>query len=150
MTEGSSSIRTYTIIFVCLVVLMFATIGAALLDLGQLNLGVAMAIAVIKATLVILFFMHVKYSGRLVWAYSSGAFVWLAIALVFTFADYLTRGTVPRRLPSQPAASLFHEAKQLAQPAPFPGTDQLPNPVESTGVVPAPPLSTPGQPLRSP
>ena len=63
----------------------------AFFDLGPLNTVVALAIAVIKATLVVLFFMHVKYSTRLTWAVVLGSIFWLGIMLVLTMSDYLTR-----------------------------------------------------------
>ncbi len=58
---------------------------------GALNTVVALAIACTKATLVVLFFMHVKYSTRLTWAVVLGSVFWLFILLALTFNDYLTR-----------------------------------------------------------
>jgi cytochrome c oxidase subunit 4 len=58
---------------------------------GALNVIVALTIATFKATLVILFFMHAKYSARLTWAVVLGSVLWLGILLVLTFSDYLTR-----------------------------------------------------------
>ena len=58
----------------------------------------ALAIAVFKATLVVLFFMHVKYSTRLTWAVVVGSVFWLGILLVLTMSDYLTRGVAHLRL----------------------------------------------------
>jgi cytochrome c oxidase subunit 4 len=58
---------------------------------GALNVIVALTIATFKAALVILFFMHVKYSSRLTWAVVVGSVFWLGILLVLTFSDYLTR-----------------------------------------------------------
>jgi cytochrome c oxidase subunit 4 len=52
---------------------------------------VALTIAVLKATLVVLFFMHVKYSTRLTWAVVLGSIFWLGIMFVLTMSDYLTR-----------------------------------------------------------
>jgi cytochrome c oxidase subunit 4 len=52
----------------------------------------ALTIAVLKATLVVLFFMHVKYSTRLTWLVIAGSVFWLGILLALTFSDYLTRG----------------------------------------------------------
>ena len=57
-----------------------------------LNMIVALGIACVKAFLVILFFMHVKYSGRLVQLVVASAFVWLSLLIVITLSDYLTRG----------------------------------------------------------
>ncbi len=62
------------------------------IDLGRLNTIVAMAIAVTKAVLVVLFFMHVRYSTRLTKLVVVSAFMWLALLLGVTMIDYLTRG----------------------------------------------------------
>ena len=70
----------------------------AFLDLGALNTVVALAIAVFKATLVVLFFMHVKYSTRLTWAVVLGSVFWLGILLALTMGDYLTRVVAHLRL----------------------------------------------------
>jgi cytochrome c oxidase subunit 4 len=64
----------------------------AFLDLGAMNTVAALAIATFKAVLVILFFMHVKYSTRLTWAVVLGGIFWLGILLTLTMSDYLTRG----------------------------------------------------------
>src|SRR3989442_15931908 len=58
----------------------------------SLNTPIALLIATIKAVLVILFFMHVIHSTRLTWVVVVGAFLWLGVLFVLTFADYLTRG----------------------------------------------------------
>jgi len=83
--------RTYYLIFLTLMVCTAVTVAVAFIDLGPLNVVVAMAIAVLKATLVVLFFMHVKYSTRLTWAVVAGSVFWLGILLVMTLGDYLTR-----------------------------------------------------------
>jgi len=62
---------------------------------GPLNAIVALTIAVIKATLVILYFMHVRYSGRLIWLVIGSALFWLAIMFAITFSDYSSRGWLP-------------------------------------------------------
>ena len=61
------------------------------LDLGRLNTVAALAIACFKALIVVLYFMHVKYSTRLTWAVVAGSVFWLGILLTLTFSDYLTR-----------------------------------------------------------
>ena len=63
----------------------------AQVDLGMWNTPIALIIATIKAVLVILFFMHVIHSTRLTWVVVIGAFLWLGVLFVLTFADYLTR-----------------------------------------------------------
>ena len=75
-------------------VLMFftaLTVGVAFLDLGFMNVFVAIGIAVVKAVLVILFFMHVRYGTRLTMIFASAGFVWLVIMIVIVLCDYMTR-----------------------------------------------------------
>src|SRR6476619_6071301 len=84
--------RTYYVIYVILLVGTYLTWQVALFDLGPMNTVVALTIAVFKATLVVLFFMHVKYGTRLTWVVVLGSVFWLGILLALTFGDYLTRG----------------------------------------------------------
>lgn len=84
-------LSTYYAIFAALIVGTVITVWVAFIDLGALNTVVAMAIACTKATLVVLYFMHVKYSSKLTWAVVSGSVFWLLIMLALTFNDYLTR-----------------------------------------------------------
>jgi cytochrome c oxidase subunit IV len=84
-------LRTYYLIFLTLMACTAITVAVAFVDLGPLNVVVAMTIAVLKATLVVLFFMHVKYSTRLTWAVILGSIFWLGILIVMTAGDYLTR-----------------------------------------------------------
>ena len=87
--------RVYYNIFAALLALTLLTVGAAFLDLGRLNTILALTIAVGKATLVLLFFMHVRYSSHVIWvAVGAGAF-WVGMLLVLTMSDYLTRGWLP-------------------------------------------------------
>ncbi len=84
--------RVYYTIFGILMLCTYLTVQIAFFDLGPLNTIAALVIAVLKATLVILFFMHVKYSTRLTWAVVIGGIFWLGILLTLTMGDYLTRG----------------------------------------------------------
>lgn len=86
------STRTYLVIFLLLMALLGVTVGVAFVDLGRFNLPAAMAIAVVKAVLIVMFFMHVKYASRLTWVFASAGFFWLAIMLIFTMTDYMSRG----------------------------------------------------------
>jgi len=83
--------RVYYTIFAVLMLCTGLTVAIAFVDLGPFNIVAALVIAVFKAALVILFFMHVKYGSRLTWAVVVGSVFWLAILLVLTFSDYLTR-----------------------------------------------------------
>ena len=91
MSEHVVSTRTYYAIFITLMVLTAVTVWVATLDLGRLNIVAALAIAVIKATLVLLYFMHLRYSPRLTWLIVSVAFVWLLILIGLIMSDELTR-----------------------------------------------------------
>ena len=83
----------YFWVFVALIVLLVLTVAAAFIPHrgGIFNVGLALAIAVIKATLVILFFMHVAEANRLTKLFVAGTFIWLLIMFAFTFTDYLSR-----------------------------------------------------------
>ena len=83
---------TYYTIFGALMVLTAITVAVAFVDIGIMNFPVALAIAITKATLVILFFMHVKYSSRLTKLFVGMAFFFLAILFGLTLTDYLSRG----------------------------------------------------------
>jgi cytochrome c oxidase subunit IV len=88
------SVKLYAVIFIALVALTLTTTGVAFIDLGgSINVIVALTIAVVKALLVILFFMHVRYSDRLTWIFVGAGFFWLAIMMALTLGDFLTRGS---------------------------------------------------------
>jgi len=92
MSEHIVQPRVYITIFLALMVGTTLTVLAAFYDFpGPLNAVVALTIAVLKATLVILYFMHVRYSGRLIWLVIAAALFWLAIMFSITFSDYWTR-----------------------------------------------------------
>ncbi len=84
--------RTYYTIFAILMVCTYLTWQVAYFDLGALNTIAALGIAVLKAVLVVLFFMHVRGSTRLTKLVIVGGFFWLGILLALTMGDYLTRG----------------------------------------------------------
>src|SRR4029453_5723467 len=83
--------RVYYLIFAILMICTALTVGIAFVDLGPFNVVAALTIAVFKATLVVLFFMHVKYGTRLTWAVVAGSVFWLGILLALTMGHYLTR-----------------------------------------------------------
>jgi len=87
--------KIYFAVFTALIVLTATTTAISFLDLGPWNTVVALGIAFVKATLVALFFMHVKYSPPLTRIVVAGGLFWLAILLALTLSDFLTRGWVP-------------------------------------------------------
>jgi cytochrome c oxidase subunit 4 len=96
MSEYIVQPRIYIVIFLALMVGTGLTVLAAFRDFpGPLNAVVALTIAVVKATLVILYFMHVRYSSRLIWLVIGSALFWLAIMFALTISDYWTRTWLP-------------------------------------------------------
>ena len=87
----------YYMVFGALIVGTILTVAAAKVDLGPLNNIVMLAIAGTKATLVILFFMHVRWSSRLTWVVAMAGFFWLAL-LFGVMGDYMSRGWIPGTL----------------------------------------------------
>jgi cytochrome c oxidase subunit IV len=95
MTQEIVPRQVYYTVFGALLGLTLLTIGVAFIDLGPLNAIMALTIAVGKATLVLLFFMHVRYSSHLVWVFIGAGVFWVGMLLVLTMSDYLTRGWLP-------------------------------------------------------
>ena len=92
MSGHVSPKSVYYGIFGALMVLTAVTVGVAFINLGPMNFPVAIGIAITKATLVILFFMHAKYSSRLTKLFVGTAFFFLFIMLGLSLTDYLSRG----------------------------------------------------------
>jgi cytochrome c oxidase subunit 4 len=84
----------YFTIFGALMVGTILTVLVAKFDLGPLNNIVMLTVACAKALLVVLYFMHVRWSPRLTWVVATAGFVWLIIMFGMTMADYLSRGWV--------------------------------------------------------
>ena len=92
MSEHIVSVRVYFMIFLALMAGTALTVAAAFYDFPwQFNTVIALTIAAVKATLVVLYFMHVRYSPRLVWVIVASALFWLGIMFALTFSDYFTR-----------------------------------------------------------
>ena len=101
-------VKTYVAIFIALLVLTALTTAVAFVDLGPFNTVVALTIAVIKMLLVILFFMHVKYSSGLTKIVIVAGFFFLAILVSLTLADELTRNWTPNPGPWSAIVPLLH------------------------------------------
>jgi cytochrome c oxidase subunit 4 len=97
----------YIVVLIALMGLLVLTLIATFVDLDKLiagpnhqghaywNMAVALLIAILKALLIIMFFMHIKYSPRLTWPFAVAGFVWLGILLTLTMSDYTTRNYPP-------------------------------------------------------
>jgi cytochrome c oxidase subunit 4 len=84
----------YYAVFAALIVGTLLTYAAARVDMGALNNVVMLTIALTKALLVILFFMHVRWGTRLTWLVVASGFFWLLIMFSITMSDFLTRGWI--------------------------------------------------------
>lgn len=82
----------YYMVFAALIVGTILTVIVAKFDLGPFNNIVMLTIACTKALLVVLFFMHVRWSSRLTWVVAGSGFFWLLILFVLTMSDYMSRG----------------------------------------------------------
>lgn len=92
MTHHIVPIKVYLSVFIALMVLMAATVAVAFVDLGIFSNIVAMVIAVAKTTLIMLFFMHLRYNSRLIQIFAVVGFLFVLILVSFTVSDYITRG----------------------------------------------------------
>ena len=90
-THSHPTVGLYVLIVLTLMVLTCATWAIAFINLGIFNPVVALTIAVIKAVLVILFFMHVRYSSQLTKVTVAAGFFWLMILITLSLSDYLSR-----------------------------------------------------------
>jgi cytochrome c oxidase subunit IV len=107
MTSGPIHIATphhiapkplYYAVFGALIVGTVLTVLAAKVDMGAFNNVIMLTIAITKATLVVLYFMHVRWGSRLTWVIVGSSFFWLLIMFTFTMMDYMSRGWVPGTL----------------------------------------------------
>jgi cytochrome c oxidase subunit 4 len=94
MSEHVAPKRLYYFVFLALMIGTGLTVAAAFVDMGALNNVVMLTIACVKALLVILFFMHVRWSTRLTWVIVASGFFWLLILFSLTMTDYMSRGWV--------------------------------------------------------
>jgi cytochrome c oxidase subunit IV len=92
------SVAMYWKVFGWLMVLLVLTLVAAMFDLGWVNVPIALTIAGVKMFIVVLYFMHLKYSSFLIRGVAVAGFIWLAILFVFTLSDYLARDWVSTRV----------------------------------------------------
>ena len=87
--------RVYYSVYAILLGLVLLTWGLSYLHLSHpLSVSVALTIAIVKALLVVLFFMHVRYSSWLTWVFVGAGIAWMGHILILTMSDYLTRGIV--------------------------------------------------------
>jgi cytochrome c oxidase subunit IV len=86
-----SAYRTYIVVWIALLILTILTWWVSYIDLGMGNVAVALIIASLKASLVALFFMHLRYENKLVWGFALVPLLFLALIIFGTLADTLSR-----------------------------------------------------------
>jgi len=102
--------KIFVRVFITLVILTLITVGVSRIDLGVMNIVVAMVIASIKAMIVALFFMHLKYENKLTWLYAAFPLFLLATLLAGVFIDNPFRHPNQLDPDNQPAAAVHAEA----------------------------------------
>ncbi len=93
--SAAGGVRAYGVVLVVLLALTALTIGVSYLDLGPFNAPIAMLIAAGKASLVALFFMHLRRAPGVLWLAAAGGIFWLGILVVLTMSDVATRSALP-------------------------------------------------------
>ena len=104
MSERTTTAKTLWVTWAALLALLVATFLVARVDLGLGNTILALLISGVKMALVILFFMQVRYSSRLIWVFVCAGFIWWMIFISFAMTDYLTRRQVVPYDRAAPAA----------------------------------------------
>lgn len=95
MTHSVVPVRTFVLVFLALLALTITTVAVSKLELGEYNFVCAMTIAVVKATLVLWFFMDVRRSSSMTKLFVAAGAFWMVIMLVFMLSDYFSRGWLP-------------------------------------------------------
>ena len=95
MTQHIVGKKIYLLVFGTLIILTATTVGVSNIDLGPFNTVVALVIAAMKASLVVLFFMHVRWSRPLIGIVALAAVMWLAILIGLTLTDFVSRSWTP-------------------------------------------------------
>ena len=101
--------KLYILVFAVLIMLTGLTTGVAFINLGKWNTVAALVIAVCKASLVVLFFMHLRWSSNLLRIVVASSLLWLAILIGLTLSDVFTRDWTP--VPSNWEAQIQQDAR---------------------------------------
>jgi cytochrome c oxidase subunit 4 len=91
MAHPVTTVKTYSLVFAGLIGLTALTLATALAPIGNLHTPMALTIAIVKAALVVLFFMHALHSSRLTWVVILAALFMFAVLIALTMAEYMTR-----------------------------------------------------------
>lgn len=95
LQESIISVRVYLVVLIALCAMTFLTVGVSFIPLSTTwHMSLGLMIGALKAILVVLFFMHVIHSPRLILVVLAVALLWLLILISLTYTDYLTRGLI--------------------------------------------------------
>lgn len=94
-TQGITPSRIFVIVWIALLLLLLTTFGSSFVPLGNFNFVINITIAVVKALLVLIFFMNLRYSMHLMKIFAGAGFFWLMLLIGLSLVDYLTRATPP-------------------------------------------------------
>ena len=94
MPAHQPSVKTYFMVAAALMFLLALTVGVSFFNLGPFNVVLSLGISILKALLIMMIFMEVRYSHPIVWLFAGASFLWLLIMLTLTISDYFTRGWV--------------------------------------------------------
>jgi cytochrome c oxidase subunit 4 len=111
MTDHSRTPVKYFAVFGALLVLTFTTYGVAYAPLGEWHVPAALGIAVVKAALVVLIFMHLSESPKLTWLVLASGLVMLSLLIGFTLCDYWTRSWLPQSPVADSPSSVWWERR---------------------------------------
>jgi cytochrome c oxidase subunit 4 len=93
--KNVSTVRESILVYFALLILLGLTLGSAYLDLGGFNSVLNLGIALVKAGLVCVFFMHLKGSQNITKVFAAAGLLWLSIFFVLTLTDYFSRDSLP-------------------------------------------------------
>ena len=123
--HNHGGIKIYVVVLTALLLLTAVTVWAAFINFGHMNIVIALAIAVIKASLVMFFFMHLKGSPGILKLYVLSAFIFMSVLIGMTMNDFLTRGWGPQLEPDSWISRTPHQyfdVPETASSAPVHGT----------------------------
>lgn len=107
MSSHIVPVRTYLAVFAALMILMIVTVAAAYGPFGRLHVPIALTIAVIKTLLIMMYFMHLKYSHKLTWLFAGASSLWLLILIAFLVSDFSSRSWIRAPISNQPGEAYF-------------------------------------------
>jgi cytochrome c oxidase subunit 4 len=120
MNEPRTSLKTYWLIWVTLMVLLGATLLVSRFNLGGGNTPLALLISLAKMVLVMVWFMHLRVQRKILWVFAGAGFLWLVILITLTMNDYVSR-ELPGETQSHQPPSFYHASEPQPAKGEIPG-----------------------------